>query len=143
MGTRRNFIKTDYDQRTDFPTAVSLFNERLQVELDVEEEEAVKLDMFASAEIRSLTQPITDIFLFGQLSGSDVGAPPLAQERLIIPASTQINVWDGAISLSWIVEPPTPGTKTFNFDISARGEGNLISISPRGLNAIAFKTNQQ
>ncbi len=78
--------------------------------------------MFASAEINSLTQPITDTFLFGQLSGSDAGTPPLAQQRLILPTSTQINTWDGAVSIRWIVEPPAPGTKTFNFVISPRGK---------------------
>ncbi|MFB4162317.1 hypothetical protein ACE1TI_00475 [Alteribacillus sp. JSM 102045] len=143
MGTRRSFIKTDYDQRTNFPTEVDMFNESLQVELDVEEGEAVKLDMFASAEIRSFNQVVSDAVLFGTLFGSDIDIPPVALERILIPTAAQLGIWSGSLNISWIVEPPTPGTKTYTFSIMALAPENFITVSTRGLNAIAFKTNQQ
>ncbi|SDH69171.1 hypothetical protein SAMN05192534_10994 [Alteribacillus persepolensis] len=143
MGTRRSFIKTDYDQRTTFDTGISLFSQDLEVELDVEEGEAVKLDMFASTEIRAFTQVVSNAIFLGMLFGPDIGTPPLVVERVFIPPAAQLSTWDASLNISWIVEPTTPGTKTYTFTIMALAPENFITVNARGLNAIAFQTNQQ
>ncbi|SDJ06338.1 hypothetical protein [Alteribacillus bidgolensis] len=142
MGTRRSNIKLDYDQRADFETAIGSFNDDLQVEIDVEKGEAVKLDMFASAEFSTFTQTISNVLFFGILSGTDIDASPLAIERLLI-SDAQVSFFDGTLNISWIVEPPASGPKTYTFTINAIGTGNQINVTSAGLNAIAFRTNQQ
>jgi hypothetical protein len=140
MGIRRAAIKLDFDQTAEFTTDIGSASEELQVEVDVEAGEAVKLDMFVSAEVRTLTEVLSNVLLIGLLTGTDIDDPPLAVERIFIPAAAGLSIWDGSLSMSWIVEPPTPGTKTYTFNIDAIGTGNQITFNARGLNAMAFKT---